>query len=59
MNRSRVFAILAAVFVIAVLWFIFFATGGPEVVQEGDVVSEDAGENGATSSASTENGEED
>lgn len=44
MDRSRTFAILAGVVVIAALIFIFFATGGPEEMEpgRGDPVAEDA-----------------
>ncbi|WP_210527156.1 hypothetical protein [Rubellimicrobium arenae] len=36
MNRSQLWAILIGVFVVLVLIYIFFATGGPENVQEGN-----------------------
>ncbi|TNC72950.1 hypothetical protein [Rubellimicrobium roseum] len=44
MNRSRLFAILAGVVVIAALIFIFLGTGGPEQMEPGlgDPVAEDA-----------------
>ena len=46
MNRSRTWAILIGVFVVAVLFYIFFATGGREEVQDldtpGATVTEDS-----------------
>ena len=59
MNRSRLFAILAGVIVVAALWFIFVATGGPKVIQEGDLVSEDAAEEGTAAPTAAQPGEED
>ena len=47
MSRSQLFAILAVVAAIAVLLFIFTATGGPEEVEDLDAPAGEAA--GATS----------